>query len=570
MRNGAARTDRRAWLVTGALFAPLVLLLAVAVMTWRTERRYAVVTDRVIHDYAAIGAWQYARRASMRLHDEVMNAFQAVTQGAHRRTGPADALVRPSLLLTGDSSRSAFLRGARFAFAYTTATEGLSTTSSVDAGTRAMLVRRLREVVQKRTAGDEPHVVLFDSAGSASHATALWVVDKPDGPPSAIYGVVADPAALRPLFASVISQTGLLPGLAEQRLTEDDVAVRLTRRGGGAVFATRRTIGRTAATDSVGLQNGELHASVDLAPHVASALLVGGAPPSQLPALALMIALAAGLAVVALVHQKRLRELQRVRERFVANVSHDLRTPLAQISMFAETLMLGRERGPSERRAFASIILTEARRLTALVERVLHFSRASAPGRAVSKAQYALEPASLREETLRVVDLFAPIARESGVAGTTSLHDARVRLDRHAFPQILLNLLDNAAKHGGRGTVVTVATFEHEGGGANAREDDPGANAGEARIVVDDDGPGIPPEWRDRVFAPFTRMERTKVAGAGIGLSVVRDLVAAHDGRVWIEDAPAGGARFVIALPVLRPERGASLDHTAAAVNAAT
>jgi signal transduction histidine kinase len=382
------------------------------------------------------------------------------------------------------------------------------------------------------SSNDEPHRVLFDSIGGGSHAIALWAILQRDGGPRIVYGVAANPDVLQSCFASLIGGAQLLPGLpANETLTGDDIAVRLTRSDGTPVFTTNRPIGRTAATDSTELQLGELRATVDLSPRVASLLLRGGAPPSQLPALALMIAISAVLAIVALRHQRHLRELQRVREQFVANVSHELRTPLAQISMFAETLALERERNPAERRQFASIMFAEARRLTALVESVLRFSRTGA-----KREPSVLEAHPLHQEIDAVVQAFMPIAAQSDASViATHTGDPHVRLDRDGFRQIMLNLLENAVKHGGRGTAVEVTTR---------------TSAGEVHIAVDDDGPGVPPEWRERVFEPFERVDGTQVAGAGIGLAVVRDIVVAHGGRIWIEHSPRGGARFVIALPV--------------------
>jgi signal transduction histidine kinase len=115
--------------------------------------------------------------------------------------------------------------------------------------------------------------------------------------------------------------------------------------------------------------------------------------------------------------------------------------------------------------------------------------------------------------------------------------------------------LDNAVKHGGRGTIIDVSTQ---------------VRGGEIHIVVDDDGPGIPQEWRARVFQPFARVERAHVAGAGIGLAVVHDLVAAHGGRVWIEDSPRMGARFTVALLAVSPESRTSGASVAPDVHAST
>jgi signal transduction histidine kinase len=102
---------------------------------------------------------------------------------------------------------------------------------------------------------------------------------------------------------------------------------------------------------------------------------------------------------------------------------------------------------------------------------------------------------------------------------------------------MLLNLLDNAVKYGPVGQTVRVGAARDNGG---------------ARLWVDDGGPGIPRPDRERVWDRFWRLERDRdsaVAGSGIGLAVVRELAGLHHGRAWIEDAEAGGARVVIALP---------------------
>ncbi|MDQ3516436.1 MAG: ATP-binding protein, partial [Gemmatimonadota bacterium] len=137
------------------------------------------------------------------------------------------------------------------------------------------------------------------------------------------------------------------------------------------------------------------------------------------------------------------------------------------------------------------------------------------------------------------IEAFTPIAQAADA--TIALHfedEVFAQLDRAAFRQIILNLLDNAVKHGGRGTSVDISAEQHNG---------------DVRIMVDDSGPGVPTEWRERVFEPFVRMERGSAAGAGIGLAVVRDLVAAHGGRVWIERSPSGGARFIVAIAAAYP-----------------
>lgn len=195
---------------------------------------------------------------------------------------------------------------------------------------------------------------------------------------------------------------------------------------------------------------------------------------------------------------------------------------------------LGRERSEAEGRHFASIMFAEARRLTALVENVLRFSRLEH-----GEPRLRLRQQPLGEVLTNAVSTFAPIAEAAevsiGVRASANLHAS---VDTAAIHQIVLNLLDNAVKHGGRGGRVEVSTSVRDG---------------MAVVMVDDAGPGIQVAEREHVFEPFAQLDGHHVAGAGIGLAIVRDLVLAHGGRVWIDDSPLGGARVVIALPARGP-----------------
>jgi signal transduction histidine kinase len=230
-----------------------------------------------------------------------------------------------------------------------------------------------------------------------------------------------------------------------------------------------------------------------------------------------------------------------MRSDFIASVSHELRTPLAQVRMFAETLLLGRVRTDEERRRSLQIVDQEARRLTHLVENILQFSRAER--RAI---RLAPAPLDLAVQVREAVECFAPIARARRVTVRTELAEGVVAtVDPEALRQVLLNLLDNAVKYGPVGQTVTVSA------GAG------GAGEGRVRVWVEDEGPGIALKDRERVWEAFVRLDRdanSAVAGSGIGLSVVRELVALHGGRVWVESgasahgAPGRGARFIVEL----------------------
>jgi signal transduction histidine kinase len=244
------------------------------------------------------------------------------------------------------------------------------------------------------------------------------------------------------------------------------------------------------------------------------------------------------LAGIALLQVRRGRELARLRSRFVASVSHELRTPLAQISMFSETLLLGRERSTEEGQQFLSVIFREARRLSHLVESVLQFSRSEA---ATGTATLRLEERDVAVEVSDAVRAFTPLAAAAAVEVHTELTDGSIaRIDAGALRQVIVNLLDNAVKFGPEHQRVTVNV---------------GRTRDDVVIAVTDEGPGIPASERRKAFLPFVQVASSQsrtTTGAGIGLSVVADLVAAQNGRVWIESGPAGrGARVVVALPAV-------------------
>lgn len=276
---------------------------------------------------------------------------------------------------------------------------------------------------------------------------------------------------------------------------------------------------------------GGISITAALLPSGLERLAPGGLPRHRGLEFLALFALAAALVASSMLLLRREEQLARTRANFVSGVSHELRTPLAQIRMFAEMLLLGRVRSENDRRRSLEIIDTEARRLSQLVENVLQIARSENGHLHVNPTDMRIAPV-VRE----CIESFSVLAQARSIEFRMELqNDLIASVDSAALRQIVLNLLDNAAKYGpvGQRVVVGAALFDNA-----------------ARIWVDDEGPGVPLRERQRVFDPFYRMRDAQNAtGSGIGLSVVRELVSLHGGDVWIEDAPDAGARVVVQFP---------------------
>lgn len=312
------------------------------------------------------------------------------------------------------------------------------------------------------------------------------------------------------------------------------------------------------AADTVGRIFGGLLATVSLRPEAAESLVIGGLPGSRLPTILGLLVLASGLVIAALFQIRREQELSLLRTDFVSSVSHQLRTPLAQIRMFGETLLLGRVRTEEERKRSLEIIVKESQRLTHQVDNVLLFSRAQRQDVKLNPQPLLLPP--LIRETL---ESFCPLAEAQDCRLEASLEeDVEVQADPVAVKQILLNLLENAVKYGPRDQIVDVKLRR--------------STRGWVRLEVEDEGEGIPADQREMVFSPYARLERDRdsgIAGSGIGLAVARELAERMGGAVWAEEAMSGGARLVVELPVLiakAREMGMGEAGTAAAAGGAT
>jgi two-component system phosphate regulon sensor histidine kinase PhoR len=230
----------------------------------------------------------------------------------------------------------------------------------------------------------------------------------------------------------------------------------------------------------------------------------------------------------------RIRQLETTRREFVANVSHELRTPLSLIKGYVETLLDGAITDPELSSKFLQTIERHSNRLTNLIEDLLTISR-------LESGQITLQ---LRAIPLRAFasSLLAELQTRARERGTTIVNEIPESLHGRADPdrleQVFVNLVENAIKYGRAKGRVTV-----KGRTVN----------GHVELCVADDGPGIPPEARERVFERFYRVDKARSregGGTGLGLAIVKHIVQSHGGKVWVESEPGHGAQFYFTLPV--------------------
>ncbi|HXT16210.1 MAG TPA: HAMP domain-containing sensor histidine kinase [Gemmatimonadaceae bacterium] len=525
------------------LLASIALTAIAAVEAQRTVRSQQRLAERTLHDYASFAAWSFAQRLSDTLMQIEREVVGAVNHGdelhMNRRVptaqelafylprDPACACRRPRLgpppetflaLRIGEDHLDSGIEGADVRTPSPNESRWLIDT----------LTRRARGLGQPDhgfdlvvgDAGGEPEVLAYTLMPTASGDTMLY---------AAQYSM----ASLRGILAGVLDGKGLLPAtFTAGRHNRDVLAVRVHDRAGHTVFDSAPAIeSRLVARVDLPWRAGLLSVDAFIRPELAGDLIIGGLPRSRLPFVLGLLALAAALSIVAVAQLRRDGELTEVRARFVSSVSHELRTPLAQMRLYTETLQLGRMETEEQRRWALSNIARETTRLSHLVEKTLRFSTL-----ATSDAT-AASPIDATAEVETIVREFAPLAadrRAHIVVQSDAVPPLRVRPD--ALRHMVLNVLDNAVKYGPEGQTIQVSV----------RRDN-----GSVAIAIDDEGPGIDETERDAVWRAFTRGRSAHhTGGSGIGLTIVREVAAAHGGAARVETGSHGGARFVITLPV--------------------
>lgn len=256
--------------------------------------------------------------------------------------------------------------------------------------------------------------------------------------------------------------------------------------------------------------------------------------PQQALMIVLAVAMALGVFLVAGAAAREVRVAE-LKSNFVASVSHDLKTPLALIQLFAETLELGRVRTPERAQEYYRIINGESKKLTRLIENILDFSRMEAGLR-----PYRMEPADLAESVTKVLARMATQFEQGHFTVTTSIEPGlpHVLADEGAAEQAIENLLANAMKYSGENHSIEV----------EAKRSD-----GHIVVAVKDHGIGISRREQSRIFRKFYRVQRELGGGpqgTGLGLAIVEHTMRGHGGFVHVTSEPNQGSVFTLHFPI--------------------
>lgn len=237
-------------------------------------------------------------------------------------------------------------------------------------------------------------------------------------------------------------------------------------------------------------------------------------------------------AIATLQDMTREKELQRMKDEFIASAAHELNTPLSIIIGFTDLLESGEYSNREELLEYCALINEKAHALEKIVDDLLHVGKIEA-GREI---YLKVEPYNLAEHIERLVELYEKKSPDHQFEVNLMEDDVMVVADRHRLGQVFDNLLSNAVKYSPSGGLVKISGSRHEH---------------ELLICVADQGLGLTEEQVGRVFEKFYRVDNsnTAVRGLGLGLNISRSIIEAHGGRIWLRSTPGEGTRFYFTLP---------------------
>jgi signal transduction histidine kinase len=572
LRSVTARRGREtlAWLAIGGTLAAMFLTAHQVRQGWEQRR---LAAERAVRDHLTTSAVLIGTEAAKMSALELRALLWPVlgTNGSpNRRPLTLDGFARAGagvFAAMNDDSGAAlpgyFRLARRGRGEWTAELRGAFATDSLYARVVLAEVRRWADGVDLDRPGARIGILRPNVRG-VPFVVGMAPERGADGRAVALFGVAyARTVALRTHVGHVLHGVALLPAPALERnnstkgdsskVDNRDLAVRLRYATG-----LRDAISPAAADDAawqsvfvatraIGGPDGGFTVEVAVPERVGRRYVANAMPlRNERMMLGGVLLLGLGFAAAAALGLRRQYKLAEARRTFVAAVSHELRTPLAHVNALSETLLLGRAESPEQAERWLRAIHREGRRLSVLTENVLMHARGEQRG--VRAAPQWTDIGAIVHDAVSLVEAQAHARSAHIVIAGTAASGAGGWVDAPAVRQIVINFIENALKFGPEGQTVTVTLDmvpPPVAGGAD----------GLLSLSVDDEGPGVSHADRVRIWQPFVRLAEggSAPAGTGLGLSVVRQLVAELGGRWSVSDAPGHGARFCVELPLAAP-----------------
>jgi signal transduction histidine kinase len=543
-KPGSFRQTLRRPGLLGALLVTVTLGLAAALahQAVGAASSHRAAVEAALEHHASTAAWRFTREARSWVGWGMNEARTALQRDVERHVNPPGPEIMQRVLATKycDCMTAGF--GRTFVRFLPAAADDIDVIGE-PLGERARddLRDRMRALTASVLPGQDDRLWRILPPGvprlnRGNDVVLIWRVNDRKGEARVIYGMIVEAAQIeRPLIGALENSQFFPPSLVSADEAKRLVRVDVRGPNGASVFGRGPETHRYTGSDTLGAMYGNLMATASINPATSQALVAGGLPSSRVPMILALLLLALAMGGAAALLLRRENRLATLREDFVSGVSHELRTPLTQIRVLSELLETDGFKSSAERARAVGIIHRESLRLTNLVDNILEFTRIrrSAPTRADVQV-------SLGEVVRELAESLAPLLEAQGNRlEIVETEDVTIRGDRDAVTRVLRNLVENAAKYGPPSQTIRMTL---------ARAEVPGR----ARVIVDDEGPGIPPDERSRIWQPYYRLDRDRNApagGSGLGLSVVADLVGLLGGNVSVSDAPDRGARFTVDLP---------------------
>jgi signal transduction histidine kinase len=552
-RDGPVPTSTRRLLQRPGLIGAILVVAtlgvagALAYQAARAAASHRAAVEATLQHHAATAAWRFAREARGWVQYGMNDAGNALQREVARHAvwpGP-EVLQRVLAEKYCDCMTAAFGRTfVRVAVAGDPTLDLIGEPLSERA--RDELRDRMLALAAETNAGGEMarHWTILPPGtprlNRGSDVALLWRVSDRESGVRGVYGMVVERAQIeRPLIGALEGAQFFPPSLVSPSAARALVRVEVAGPNAVPLFASGPETRSFVGTDTLGAAYGNMVATAAINPATAQALVAGGLPSSRVPMIIALLVLALAMGGAAAIVLRREQRLARLREDFVSGVSHELRTPLTHIRMLSELLQTDGFKSPAERSRAIGVINRESLRLTNLVDNILEFARlrrtVAANGRDIARV-------ALGEVLREVADALGPLLEAQGnrleIVATGDVERVEVSGDRDAVGRILRNLVENAAKYGPASQTIRMTLSRSSSNGA--------------QVTVDDEGPGIPPDERSRIWQPYYRLDRDRNApagGSGLGLSVVADLVRLLGGNVSVGEAPGKGARFTVEFP---------------------